>query len=1315
VVIDVPSTTQLTTSPLTGGDGNTWEDDDWYAIGEYSTHHDYIALDIFRFTKIDIDELVIEFSSLAPVADTGGACHFTRGFRCVVYTDSDYTHWDLKMRTMIAEWAMNPYGNKMFHCRFRKEWFIPIELTTLVKYVADATSTGSTLVDAGYTFSASMVGWKIDAYNAAGTAIIGSGSITAYISTTSVTCAIYSVGTADATSGSKYLYDEDAEFTADIVGQTLYNVTTGTSAVITDWNATHLHTTTAITFTAGDAYKVQKPWATGVKYVIHPVDDWATINYMKIKLQQNKQAYTQSTASITFDNIKLLKTPPMPAELKIQVATCDPLETWIGPWVTDDYVHATEGIGCKKITGVGILKWAGPKDLLHYGDDDDTSFEPGDVFTFDLGLGDVVDSSGGIFVTFVLVDTSGNSAIGKSAWWTDITKPTERSIHKQEFELIGAFDWENVDYMVVIPFLELTFYIDNIRITKPQASKMINDFLMLGLLAAGVLAEAAEMYVEAALGENPLTDQVSELIMSCVLNSQILGTGQGSFIFPDFKHGRVKLGDYSIPCLNIKASAGGAYQVIIKRGDDLTEYEIEGGTGTIATTGGTGKIIDGMMNLDSFGVPRPYAYMGQKKRSDSADTTVKTFGMTDWVEIPASDNDEFEIWMSSPNWTNVRKIIFRLYQNQNMSWMPYATGTHEGGNGEVKLHCDDKFLIIKHLWRRIRNLTTAQEGIITWVEFAGFGVESDNLQAVHTVGDNAGQTMIWNHDDEFEIEGWVFNDPTFLPEPDPNNYYEYELDVTNLTLLAENLKSMQKEAKKYANVYAEFWESAREIAREMGVWNIAKDEDTGWYSLVIRWKRGDMVAHLQNPEWGSGMQNLAGHGLTVLAGASDGEVSFQDWKMTKVGAVSGEVIYKIKLEDETGYLGPASSNSKKIGVKGSDVYLKDIYVPHDTRIKRKRIYRTDSTGEFRYLDTIDRTQTYYLDCVPVGELGNVIEPDMFEPPRAKYIEEVDNRIAYLNVIDREGRYRRSRCYLSEPFVPHMCSDEKVFDLLPENGQELRGIAYYLGYYLVWKDKCFYSVDPNNFEPVPRSPNLGLLAPETLKAVPEVGYGWLSHEGVCFGDHTDIDTVTGLEIWDDLKAIKDTYGMDILRKARAEYYYKHYILWVGINNENCYACYMPWKKWFKIEGWSAYSTAVFMGEGDNYELYAGDKLGYVNRLFYGNTDNLANISSVIRTLDYDYQSPEINKYHYGTVIGAKNLVSGASNQASLIVTPYMNNAAGTSYASQTLSSTNYLKYVYRGREKDIGNLLGIRIVGSGRYALRAISMFTESISQEPLGI
>ena len=437
--------------------------------------------------------------------------------------------------------------------------------------------------------------------------------------------------------------------------------------------------------------------------------------------------------------------------------------------------------------------------------------------------------------------------------------------------------------------------------------------------------------------------------------------------------------------------------------------------------------------------------------------------------------------------------------------------------------------------------------------------------------------------------------------------------------------------------------------------------------------------------------------------------------MIKKGAVSGEIMYKLKIEDETGYLGPASEASRKIGVSGTDVYLTDIYVPTDTRMVRKRLYRTDGTGEYRHLDTIPREQTFYYDMVPAAMLGSVIESDTFEPPRAKYIEKVDNRIAYLNVIDRNNRYRRSRCYLSQPFVPHMCSDEDVFDLLPEDGQELRGIAYHLGHYLVWKDKCFYSVDPNTFERTPRSNNLGLLAPETLKAVPEVGYAWLSHEGVCFGDHTDIDTDSSLEIWDDIKTILGTSAMDILRKARAEYYNKHYILWVGINNENCYACYMPWKKWFKIEGWSAYSTAVFMGEGDNYELYAGDRLGYVNRLFYGNTDNLANISSAIRTLDYDYQSPEINKYHYGTVLGAKNLVSGASNQASLIVTPYMNNAASTSYASQTLSSTNYLKYVYRGREKDIGNLLGIRIVGSGRYALRVISMFTESISQEPLGI
>ena len=161
----------LYTSPLEGGVDNLWSTNGYFHIGDYSTDGDYIAFDIFRFTKIDIDQLYVEFSSVAP----DGSGNFTKGFRFVVYQDSDY-NVDTRQRTTLAEWANNPYGNQMFHCRFRKDWAYPI--TTATSGTATAGTGTDTLVASATTFSASMVGAFIERTTAGSTA---SGSVSEYV------------------------------------------------------------------------------------------------------------------------------------------------------------------------------------------------------------------------------------------------------------------------------------------------------------------------------------------------------------------------------------------------------------------------------------------------------------------------------------------------------------------------------------------------------------------------------------------------------------------------------------------------------------------------------------------------------------------------------------------------------------------------------------------------------------------------------------------------------------------------------------------------------------------------------------------------------------------------------------------------------------------------------------------------------------------------------------------------------------------------------------------------------------------------------
>jgi hypothetical protein len=449
--------------------------------------------------------------------------------------------------------------------------------------------------------------------------------------------------------------------------------------------------------------------------------------------------------------------------------------------------------------------------------------------------------------------------------------------------------------------------------------------------------------------------------------------------------------------------------------------------------------------------------------------------------------------------------------------------------------------------------------------------------------------------------------------------------------------------------------------------------------------------------------------------------------MKKKGAVKGEVMYKVVLEDEQGFLGPASEASKKIGVDGSEVSLTDIYIPHDTRIVRKRLYRSDVDGVFRHLDTIERLQSSYRDNIPDELLGAVITADFFKPPRALIMRKLDNKMGYANVIDRLGRKRPSRLYISEPFAPHQVADASTFDINPEDGQEIRGFAWYYGHILVWKDRSFYSVDPNSYERVPRDAEVGLIAPKSLWPIPGIGYGWLSHLGVMMGDQSSIDKFVGLPIWDDIKG----YTPEELSKAIAFYHDHYYYIFLGyddvgsgnyVYNTKGYACYIPTMQWCAITGWNVQSVSRWTGHSDNNEIYVGTDYGYVNQILTGNTDlsddgndTASQIQGVIRTLDDDFGTPTTDMFHRELVVYAKNLVSGVAtpdNRATITATPYVDQVAGSAYAAKTIANTTYDKYWLRGRENDNGSLLAQRLVISKRAAIRSITHIIGERGERP---
>ena len=251
-----------------------------------------------------------------------------------------------------------------------------------------------------------------------------------------------------------------------------------------------------------------------------------------------------------------------------------------------------------------------------------------------------------------------------------------------------------------------------------------------------------------------------------------------------------------------------------------------------------------------------------------------------------------------------------------------------------------------------------------------------------------------------------------------------------------------------------------------------------------------------------------------------------------------------------------------------------------------------------------------------------------------YMRKVDNRMAFFNYKDRDDRYRYSDIQFSRPFAPHQCSDDDRLSLLPDDGQQVRGVEWYMGHYIMWKDKSMYSVDPETYARVPRDMSIGLVAPDSLAAIPDVGYGWLSHEGIVFGDHTARDKLTGLQIWPDLK----DYSPTVLSKAVGFYFEDYYYLFVGATNEKGYACYMPSKRWYYLSGWNVQCVSLWHGKSDSKEIYAGTNDGFIRRLFYSDLDDSSDITTAIRIPDLDAGYPELDKYIRWILPIAKNLTN-----------------------------------------------------------------------------
>ena len=471
-------------------------------------------------------------------------------------------------------------------------------------------------------------------------------------------------------------------------------------------------------------------------------------------------------------------------------------------------------------------------------------------------------------------------------------------------------------------------------------------------------------------------------------------------------------------------------------------------------------------------------------------------------------------------------------------------------------------------------------------------------------------------------------------------------------------------------------------------------------SHVVTWKRGDFKAH------GTGtdpdllnMQHIGAYSITVVANPKKGTaIAFDNWEMREVGNLDGTYWFKIGLEDNEGYKSNYSEMSKMVIANHDDLSITQLYKPSDTRVANTCIYRLGGANrDWRLIKRIPPTETSFIDNLADEDVDILAEEEYYAPPKAKYLQTWQNRMWYLNIIDRWGKKWPSRAYHSRETIPFQVKDLDYIDINPNDGSEITGSVIYYNHFVMTKERSIWSIEPTDYQPIYRDLSIGCIAPRSLVVTP-YGIIFLSHEGIVLYDLSHVDKLFGLPV----KSLLFAHSLNTLTDAVGFYEKDHYYLFYGTNNTNGLACYLPRKDkgWTKLIGYNVQNVSIWAG--DNNEIYFGDKDGYVKRMFNGNVDLETNISSSFQTADFNYALFEHDKRLQRYYLQARAITTNPT----IVIKPYKDQVATEYNISTVIDTTTFKSYKELGYDDIQGNVLSLKGNALGRLIINGIQMYSE---------
>lgn len=575
---------------------------------------------------------------------------------------------------------------------------------------------------------------------------------------------------------------------------------------------------------------------------------------------------------------------------------------------------------------------------------------------------------------------------------------------------------------------------------------------------------------------------------------------------------------------------------------------------------------------------------------------------------------------------------------------------------------------------------------------------------------------------------------------DLNNYWEYRITGQELVAKMIDQKNLNEEIeKKYNNIQKSLKNvnvNAITLSSALNFYVTNKDEVEkffsdaikllgkdrgGWPAAEFSWKKSEMLLvrkgdQTTSPVW----SDVRGHTFEVSSFGADAAVTFDNFRMSREGALNGTYYYRILLEDDKGFLSSASEISEKVIVEKNDVVLNDIYVPSAidrNRVINKKIYRLGgSSTEWRHVGDLAVTKTDFFDNKREEDMGVMIVEDAYPPPRAKIMKAIGNVMYYGNIVDRLGTTLPYRVYRSEAFCPYRVSDLSCIDIPEKLGRGVTGIDLYYNYICIWTPDSMWTTDRLLEQTPVKRADEGCIAPRSIQVTP-YGIIYLSRSGLVIGDISNIDTKYFLPI----NPIFDSYTEEELYGAIGVYRNKYYYLFFDPKNASVggrvICCYLPDKLFseFNSRGTSTSdTTSIFdvksicqwRGSTDTDDIYAGRSNGEIIKLFDGYTDNETAIISYLRSKDFTQPGIQFDKFSTALYVHAARI--GTAN-STFQGTFYGNQTAIDTGDTKSATVTGLRSFVTKAQQGDYGQNVGFAV--SATHPLKITEMVLKIETEE----